>query len=180
VQVNRLANPIFNEVLVAMAGKDLYNRTPPTSDAALFAKYALNPEVAVLINAVFGTSFVTTNRADLRAVYIPDVIRVNTTTGPVRVAGDEGFSRLSFIGGDTVADGSGNMIPSGWPNGRRFGDDVVDIALTAVASGPTFTTITVVGDNVSANDQVYNRTFPYAATPHAGPNNSKDSRTSAQ
>ena len=180
VQVNRLANPIFNEVLVAMAGKDLYNRTPPTSDAALFAKYALNPEVAVLINAVFGTSFVTTNRADLRAVYIPDVIRVNTTTGPVRVAGDEGFSRLSFIGGDTVADGSGNMIPSGWPNGRRFGDDVVDIALTAVASGPTFTTITVVGDNVSANDQVYNRTFPYAATPHAGPNNSKDSRASAQ
>ncbi len=179
VQVNRLANPIFNEVLVAMAGKDLYNRSAPTSDASLFAKYALNPEVAVLINAVFGTSFVTTNRADLRAVYIPDVIRVNTTTGPVRVAGDEGFSRLSFIGGDTVADDKGNMIPSGWPNGRRLGDDVVDIALTAVASGPSFSTITVVGDNVSANDQVYNRTFPYAATPHAGPNNSKDSRMSA-
>jgi len=176
VQVNRLGNPIFNEVLVAMAGKDLYNRTAPTQDAALFSKYALNPEVAGLINTVFGTAFVTTNRADLRAVYIPDVIRVNTTTGPVRVAGDEGFNRLSFIGGDTVADGKGNQIPSGWPNGRRFGDDVVDIALTAVASGPAFTAITVVGDNVAANDQAYNRTFPYAATPHSGTNNSKDSR----
>ena len=175
VQVNRMGNPLFNEVLVALAGKDQYNRSSPTSDATLFATYAQNPEVAVLINAVFGTSFQTTGRADLQAVYIPDVIRVNTTTGPVRTPGETGFNRLSFIGGDTIANGAGTQIPSGWPNGRRFGDDVVDIALTAVASGPTFSTITVVGDNAAANDQVYNRTFPYAATPHSGTRNSKDS-----
>jgi len=175
VQVNRLANPLFNEVLVALADKDNYNRESPKNDAKLFAKYASNPEIAVLINAVYGTNFQTTDRADLVGVFIPDVIRVNTTTGPVHVAGEMGFNRLSFIGGDTVATGSGAMIPSGWPNGRRYGDDVVDIALTAVASGPTFQTITVVGDNVSSNDQVYNRTFPYAATPNAGPANSKDS-----
>jgi hypothetical protein len=175
VQVNRLGNPLFNEVLVALAGKDQYNRTAPTQDATLFATYAENPEVAVLINAVFGTSFATTGRADLRAVFIPDVLRVNTTTGAVRVAGEAGFNRLSFIGGDTVANAAGTQIPAGWPNGRRFGDDVVDIALTAVASGPAFSAITVVGDNVAANDQVYNRTFPYAATPHAGTRHSKDS-----
>ena len=175
VQVNRLGNPLFNEVLVALGSKDLYNRTLPTTDASTFARFAENPEVATLINTVFGTSFATTGRADLKAVYIPDVIRVNTTTGPVPVQGEAGFNRLSFIGGDVVADGNGNMVPSGWPNGRRFGDDVVDIALTAVASGPTFQTITVVGDNVPANDQVYNRTFPYAATPHAGTRNQKDS-----
>ena len=34
--------------------------------------------------------------------------------------------------------------------------------------------ITVVGDNVNANDQVYNQVFPYSATPHAGPTNRKD------
>ncbi len=175
IQVNRMGNPLFNEVLVALAGKDQYNRTSPTSDAATFATYAENPEVAVLINAVFGTTFQTTGRADLRAVFIPDVLRVNTTTGPVRVAGEAGFNRLSFIGADTIANGASQQIPSGWPNGRRFGDDVVDIALTAVASGPAFSTITVVGDNVAANDQVYNRVFPYAATPHAGPRHSKDS-----
>lgn len=179
VQVSRLANPLFNEVLVALAGKDVYNRTLPVTDGPLFGKYALNPEVAVLINTVYSTNFATTGREDLRAVYIPDVIRVNTTTGPVRVAGEDGFSRLSFLGGDTVTNGDGAQIPSGWPNGRRFGDDVVDIALTAVASGPTFTTITVVGDNVAANDQVYNRTFPYAATPHAGPHHQKDSGSNA-
>jgi hypothetical protein len=176
IQVNRLGNPLFNEVLVALQDKDNYNRRKPTDDASMFATYALNPEIAVLINAVFNTNFQTTNRTDLQAVYIPDVIRVNTNTGRVRTAGEAGFNRLSFIGGDTVLDPtSGMQIPSGWPNGRRFGDDVVDIALTAVASGPSFTTITVVGDNAAANDQVYNLTFPYAATPHSGLRNTKDS-----
>ncbi len=177
VQVNRLGNPLFNEALVALVGKDQYNRSSPTTDAATFATYAQNPELAVLINAVFGTAFQTTGRADLQAIYIPDVIRVNTTTAAVRVPGEAGFNRLSFIGGDTIANGAGVQIPSGWPNGRRIGDDVVDIALTAIASGPSFSTITVVGDNVPSNDQTYNRTFPYLATPHSGTDHSKDSGT---
>jgi len=168
VQVNRMGNPLFNEVLVALKDKDNYNRRIPTDDAA-FATYARNPEVAVLINTVFGTSFATSNREDLVAVFIPDVLRVNTATGAVRLAGQAGFSRLGFLGGDST-----NGVSGGWPNGRRLGDDVVDIALTAVASGPTYAVITVVGDNVNANDQVYNQVFPYSATPHAGPTNRKD------
>lgn len=172
VQVNRMGNPLFNEVLVALRDKDNYNRALPTDDAARFATYATNPEVAVLINTVFGTSIPTTGRADLRAIYIPDVLRVNTTTEPVRLAGKVGFSRLGAFGGDVTMTGK----PSGWPNGRRFGDDVVDIALTAVANGPTFTPpITPLGDNVNANDQVFHCVFPYSATPHAGTRHSKDS-----
>lgn len=163
IQVNRMGNPLFNEVLVALRGKDQYNRTIPFNDEQ-FRTYAENPEVAFLINAVLfqtdgSTPLVTTGRTDLAAIFLPDVLRVDTTTGPVPLPGQAGFNRLSLIGGDTT----------GWPNGRRIGDDVVDIALSAVASGPTFTTITVVGDNVSANDQVYNQVFPYLATPHAGP-----------
>lgn len=177
IQVNRLGNPLFNEALVALAGKDEYNRSSPTTDAAKFAKYATNPELAVLVNAVYSTAFQTTNRADLQAIFIPDVLRVNTTTAAVRVPGEAGFSRMSFIGGDTITNGAGTQIPSGWPNGRRPGDDVVDIALTAIASGPAFTTITLVGDNVPENDQIYNRTFPYLATPHSGTDHSKDSST---
>ena len=168
IQVNRLGNPLFNEVLVALKDKDNYNRTSPSADAASFATYAQNPEVAVLINAVFGTSFATSGRGDLQAVYIPDVIRVDTTTPVVSVPGHAGFSRFGFAGGDTTTDSSGKVKSSGWPNGRRIGDDTVDIALTAVASGPSFSTVTVVGDNVSANDQVYNQVFPYLATPHSG------------
>ncbi len=185
IQVNRLANPLFNELLVAIADKDNYNRTAPTEDAASFATYAMNPEVAALINAVvFGdpsgaTPLVTSGRSDLAAVYIPDVIRLDTTTGPARVSGESGFNRLGFLGGDTLMTGSGQMISGGWPNGRRFGDDVVDVALTAVASGPSYSTITLLGDNVAANDQAYNQVFPYAGTPHSGTRNMKDSGVNA-
>ncbi|NNC88073.1 MAG: DUF4331 domain-containing protein [Akkermansiaceae bacterium] len=168
VQVNRLANPLFNEVLVALKDKDKYNRTSPPNDAANFGQYAENPEVATLVNVVFGTSFESTGRGDLALVYLPDVIRVDTTTGPVSLPGDGSFSRFGFAGGDVVTNGAGRVISSGWPNGRRIGDDVIDIALTAVASGPGYDPVTVVGDNVDANDQLYNRVFPYLGTPHAG------------
>lgn len=173
VQVNRLANPLFNEVLVALKDKDKYNRTKPTGDAA-YSTYAQNPEVAKLINIVlFGDPegdgpLAASGRGDLALVYIPDVIRVDTTTPPVRVAGQTGHSPFGFVGGDTTTDSSGRVKSSGWPNGRRVGDDVVDIALTAIASGPSYSSVLVVGDNVPANDAAYNQVFPYLATPHAG------------
>lgn len=166
-QVDRLGNPLFNEVLVALKDKDNYNFDSPTDDAK-YKTYALNPEVGVLINTVFGTSFITTGRTDLAAVYIPDVLRVDLTTGPVPLIG-AGGNRLSGLGGDTT-----NGKWSGWPNGRRLGDDVVDIALTAVASGPSYSSIFLLGDNINTNDAVYNFVFPYAATPWAGPTNRKD------
>ncbi len=175
IQVNREANPLFNEALVAIRDKDNYNRDLPTSDPAKYKTYALNSELAALINKVYGESFATTGRTDLAAVFIPDVIRIDTTTGPVIASGEAGFNRLSFIGGDTLKTANGATVPGGWPNGRRLGDDVVDIALTAIASGPSYSSITLLGDNVDHNDQVYNMTFPYAGTPNAGTRNSKDS-----
>lgn len=168
IQVNRLGNPLFNEVLVALKDKDKYNRVSPTADAQ-FATYAINPELVALINFVYGTSFSGSGRTDIQAVFIPDVLRVDTTTPPVRLAGQTGFSRFGFAGGDTTTDSAGRVKSGGWPNGRRLGDDVVDIALTALASGPSYATVTVVGDNMAANDQLYNQVFPYLGTPHAGP-----------
>ena len=65
------------------------------------------------------------------------------------------------------------MIPGGWPNGRRFGDDVVDIAVTAIISDlrdPDNLIIRVADgiDGVSANDIGFNKTFPYEGTPQNG------------
>lgn len=179
IQVNRMGNPLFNEMFVAVADKDKYNRTLPLTDSFRFATYALNPEIASLFNLVFSLSFVTSGRTDLEALFIPDVLRVDTTTMPVRLPGQSGFSRLGFLGGDTTTDGGARTKSSGWPNGRRMGDDVMDIALTLIASGPTYAATTLVGDNVAANDQLYHQVFPYAATPHAGPNNRKDSGENA-
>jgi uncharacterized protein DUF4331 len=188
VQVARQGNPLFNEGLVAITDKDLYSRTSPTADTMLFRKYALTPELAALLNAlVFGSNVApTTNRTDIAGIFIPDLIKVDLSTGPAKLAGggpshpanpdDAGFSRLSIFGGDTlvssVQSGFGNgTVPGGWPNGRRFGDDVVDIAVTALLSDLRVSPPIIAapaGDNVDHNDIAYNKVFPYAATPLNG------------
>jgi hypothetical protein len=152
VQVGRQGNPLFNEVLVAVADKDLYNRTSPTQDKALFSKYALKPQLAHIINeALYGGKVTApeTNRTDIAKIFIPDLIKVDLSTSDALLAGSQGnnpnnpdepgFSRLSYFGGDTLVSSvqkgfGGGVIPGGWPNGRRFGDDVVDIAFTAILS----------------------------------------------
>jgi hypothetical protein len=185
VQVARQGNPLFNEALVAIQDKDLYNRTKPTADATLFAKYALNPELAALLNAlVFEPDIpgIGMDRVDIKGIFIPDVIKVDLSTGPARLAGggpthptnpdDPGFSRLSIFGGDTLTSqiATGGVVPGGWPNGRRFGDDVVDIAVSALVSDLRVSpaVIRIAGDNVNRNDMAYNKVFPYESTPQNG------------
>jgi hypothetical protein len=193
VQVGRQGNPLFCEALIAIQDKDLYNRTAPTQDAKLFAKYAESPELGALINALVfngGGGFPTTNRSDLVGIFIPDLIKVDLSTAPARLAGggaahpttpdDSGYSRLGIFGGDVLTSqvqaGFGNgTVPGGWPNGRRFGDDVIDIAVTALINDlrPATFSITFVADgidSVSKNDAVYNKVFPYAGTPFNGRN----------
>ncbi|MEO6246105.1 MAG: DUF4331 family protein, partial [Opitutaceae bacterium] len=157
-------------------------------------KYALEPELANLINKfVFGGSgpAVETKRTDIAGIYIPDVIKVDLSTPAARLAGsgaghatnpdDAGFSRLGIFGGDVLQSqiqdpfGNGGSIPGGWPNGRRFGDDVVDIAVTALISdlrGPLVIRVADGIDGVSKNDVGYNKTFPYESTPQNGRNHS--------
>ncbi len=170
VQVQRMGNPLFNEGLVALADKDNLNHTYPPGDAR-YATYALNPEIARLLNRIYGTPFPETQRTDLKTIFIPEVLRVNTQTEPVRLAGQPGFNRQSTFGLDRTADGT----PGGWPNGRRLGDDIPDISLTLIASGPSYATLIPLGDGVPANDQLFNQVFPFAGTPNSGARNSKDS-----
>lgn len=184
VQVGRQGNPLFCEALVGVEDKNLYNETPATDDAKLFAKYALTPELAALLGDPSNRQ---TNRTDIAGIFIPDLIKVDLSTGPAHLAdnSDAGFNRLSIFGGDTLTSsvqmGFGNgVIPGGWPNGRRFGDDVVAIAVVALLSDlrtnpPMIYPINPATFNlggVIANDITYNAVFPFAATPHNGRNNS--------
>ena len=200
-QVGRQGNPLFCEALVAIEDKDLYNRTSPEKDVALFEKYAETPELAALINALVFDSSVApeTDRSDIVAIFIPDLIRVDLSTAAARLAGngpddpnnpdDVGFHRLGIFSLflddppavpdvliSQIQEGfGGGTLPGGWPNGRRFGDDVIDIAVTAVISDlrdPANLVVLVADgiDNVSANDIGYNKVFPYAATPLNGRN----------
>jgi Domain of unknown function (DUF4331) len=188
VQVGRQGNPLFNEALVAVVDKDLYSRTSPSDDAKLFKKYALFPELARLLNLlVFEPDIpgIQTDRTDIAGIYIPDVIKVDLSTDAARLAGggpkhptnpdDPGFSRLSIFGGDVLESrlGMGGTVPGGWPNGRRFGDDVLDIAVTALISDLRVSPPIIRGpasDGVDKNDIGYNKTFPYEGTPQNGRN----------
>ncbi|MBO0857469.1 MAG: DUF4331 domain-containing protein [Chloracidobacterium sp.] len=206
-QVARQGNPLFNEGLVAIEDKDLYSRTLPSVDSQIFRKYAENPELTTLINALIlqPNALPTapdTNRADIAAIFIPDLIKVDLSTDPVRLAGngpndannpdDSGFSRLSIFGNDILAShATGHpfrlpseflglpagdfFVPGGWPNGRRFGDDVVDIAIIALISDlrdpanlHIFDPLKGNYDGVTGNDMGYNKVFPYESTPQNG------------
>lgn len=196
VQVARQGNPLFCEALIAVKDKDLYSRTKPTDDAALFKKYAETPELAALINAIVfkGQNVApTSNRSDLVGIFIPDLIKVDLSTGAARTTGgnqdDTGFSRLSVFGNDALTSKvqpglpgfPAGTIPGGWPNGRRFGDDVIDIAVTAIISDLRTNPLTIRSadgiDNVNSNDSIYNKPFPYAATPHNGRNYAHNPRS---
>ena len=191
VQVARQGNPLFNEGLVAIVDKDLYSRTSPSSDSELFRKYAETPELARLINQLVFKAPVApeNNRTDIAGIYIPDVIKVDLSTAGVRFAGggsdhptnpdDPGFSRLSIFKGDLLQSNiqdpfkNGGLIPGGWPNGRRFGDDVTDIAVIALINdlrNPPLDPgkIILAGDGVDKNDISFNKVFPYEATPQNG------------
>jgi len=185
VQVHRKGNPAFCELLVAGKDKDLFTETSPTVDQSTFAKYALAPELAKLLGAPPNLQ---TARTDLAGIFIPDLVKVDLSTGPARLAGNPDnpmFNRLGIFGGDTltstVQPGFGNgTVPGGWPNGRRFGDDVLGIAVIAILSdlrtsppqifaGFDPSTFNVGG--VIQNDITYNGVFPYAPTPHNGRDN---------
>ena len=51
-QVSRLGNPLFNEVLVPLGKKDLWNSLPPADDK-LFAQYVTHPELAGLLPVLY-------------------------------------------------------------------------------------------------------------------------------
>ncbi len=187
VQVGRQGNPLFCEAIVPLIDKDRYNRGTAARDTADFREYALAPELATLIGAAVDRR---TNRTDLAGIFIPDLIKVDLSTGPAKLAGgtapgaapdDAGFHRLSIFGGDTLTSSitpgfGGGAIPGGWPNGRRFGDDVVDIAVLAILSDLRTSPPMIVGnatsdvDKVKTNDIGYNKVFPYAPTPLNGRN----------
>jgi hypothetical protein len=206
-QVARQGNPLFNEALVALEDKDLYSRTLPTVDSRIFRKYATNPELTTLINAlVLAPNGLQTaddkNRGDIAAIYIPDLIKVDLSTDPVRLAGngqndadnpdDMGFSRLGIFGGDIQESRAAGhpfrlrseflglaagkfFVPGGWPNGRRFGDDVLDIAIIALISDlrdpanlKIFDPLMGNYDGVTGNELGFNKVFPYESTPQNG------------
>lgn len=143
VQVSRLGSPLVNEVVIGLGDKDAYNASEPMNDtsplagALSVADYATNPSLPSVLELLFGGAGVKapTNypRGDLVAAFATgfegvnqlatvtpsEMLRLNTAIPATARA-----EQITFgVAGDDLA---------GFPNGRRPGDDVVDIALRVV------------------------------------------------
>jgi Domain of unknown function (DUF4331) len=174
-QISRLSAPLVNEVVIGLPDKDKFNATAPRYDAA-FAKYVTNPTLPILIQALFPGVKAPTKypREDLVAAFLTGVsglnkpanvvpsemMRLNTAIAPKPAATQH---NLGVLGGDTA----------GFPNGRRPGDDVVDIeirvamgALLPAADAPSGQLPYTDGATVKATD--FRGRFPYLNTPIAG------------
>jgi hypothetical protein len=195
VQVSRLGNPLINEVVIPRGMKDYWNSQSPANDSQ-FAKYYENPELAGLINFLYPAlpDAATTGRTDLSLILLHGVPTLNNTGS---VAADE--LRLNTGVAPCLADSATDQVGScrsigaffngtdaaadlqAWPNGRRLGDDVVDMEIRAVAEGygpllhSIFPTVLkdlspndIVGDGVNANDHAFLAAFPYLALPNQG------------
>ncbi len=182
-QVSRLGAPLVNEVVIGLKDKDRFNTSKPSGDGQ-FADYVTNPTLPALIEILYGSAGAKapTNfpRADLVAAFLTGVtglnqpktvtpsemLRLNTSIAPTAPGAQK---RLGVIDGDNA----------GFPNGRRPGDDVVDIALRVVmgklctlnlgckpadapAGGLRFT------DGAFLDETYINASFPYLKTPLPG------------
>jgi len=170
VQVSRLGMPLVNEVVIPVGLKDKWNASKPKADGQ-FLPYVTDPELARLIEAVYAIPAPDTPRNDLVSVFLTGVdglnmpdnvvpseqLRLNMSIPPCT----SGCSRLGVIGNDNA----------GFPNGRRLGDDVLDISLQVV-EGVLVGQDTGLGDGVDVNDRTFRSAFPYLALPHSGSDSS--------
>ena len=189
VQVSRLGNPLVNEVVVPANLKDAFNALPPAQDASVpqLVDRVTNPELPALIAQVYGVPAPATPRTDLSEIFLTgittraggpikadlnsqlmnadvpagrfqpaEMLRLNLSVPPAASP-----NRLGVLGGDT----------QGFPNGRRLGDDVVDIEVQAL-EGAALTGKPVAalaaGDKVDRNEHSFGGTFPYLALPNSG------------
>jgi uncharacterized protein DUF4331 len=185
VQVSRLGNPLFNEALVGMGFKDLWNSLSPSADNR-FLQGVQHPELAALLPVLYPGVFpnlakLSAPRADLVAILLTgipsgivpgfqnftgntpaDMLRLNMAIPPA-----SNPKALGIIGGDLA----------GFPNGRRVFDDVVTIELRAIA-GATVPLVdksytpdgaaALITDGLDQTSTSYLSGFPYLGTPQGG------------
>jgi hypothetical protein len=169
VQVSRLGNPLVNEVVIPLGMKDRFNRTTPDRDAALYGQFVTQPELAAVLNALFGVGAPETDRTDIVQALLQgipglnqhkgkhagtpvDTLKLNLGIDPSPMP-----DRFGVIGGDNA----------GFPNGRRLTDDVVDIELQVIAGFLVGNPVPL-GDGVDEDSKGFLNQFPYLNDPDSG------------
>jgi hypothetical protein len=169
VQVSRLGNPLINEVIIPIGKKDKFNATSPKDDLKNFGAFALSPEPAAILNALFHVNAKEHDRTDIVQALLTgipgltqiskhaapaDTLKVNLGVPPAAAP-----NRFGALAGDT----------QGFPDGRRLGDDVTDTELRVIAGALLKPANNVpLGDGVDQNDKAFRSAFPYVAQPDSG------------
>ena len=187
-QVSRLGMPLVNEVVIGLDDKDRFNHSKPKDDGQ-FATYVTNPTLPALIETLFPTAKAPTNfpRTDLVTVFLKGISGVNQ---PVNVVASEMLRLNTSIPVTPLASqnplGVAAGDNAGFPNGRRPGDDVVDVSLRVamgalcVLTGATDTLkvgckpadapagALAFTDGVRKDASTFKPAFPYLNTPLPG------------
>ena len=141
--------PLVNEVVIGLDDKDRFNASKPKDDAANFADYVTHPTLPALIQTLFPAAVAPTNfpRTDLVTVFLKGIKGVNQPTerrcSPRCCASTPRSPRCAIGAQNPLGVAGGDN--AGFPNGRRPGDDVVDLSLRVamgalcVLTGPTDT-----------------------------------------
>ncbi len=137
VQQSRISTPLVNEVVIGIPDKDRFNGSEPIDDGS-FATYVTNPTFPRLVEILFGPPLGATDalaptnlpRTDLVATFLTGLPGLNQ---PQNVVGSE-MLRLNTAVPATPRDQqhSFGVVAedlAGFPNGRRPGDDVIDVIL---------------------------------------------------
>ena len=204
VQVSRLGSPLVNELVIGLKDKDAFNASQPKDDGQ-FADYVTNPTLPALIELLYGADGVKAPsvfpRGDLVAAFLTGVPGVNqpknvvgsemlrlNTALPATAKGSQNSlgAAACFVNGALTL-GNAGCDPAGFPNGRRPGDDVVDIALRVVmgyllppGAGKPASASLPYTDGVLVEDSQFDNAFPYLKNPIPGSPNGKNGEPANQ
>jgi hypothetical protein len=202
-QVSRLGHPLVNEIVIGLKDKDKFNSSEPKNDVVSFGAYLGYPTLPKILEVVFGAANAPAPtqipRPDLARVFttgIPglnefnggaagEILRLNTAIAPRPAAQQNNLGALECVVRpatpaqdftiDTTRDAGalGVCDPAGFPNGRRPGDDVVDIALRVMMGRLLAPSVAPAGDlqlhdTVLQDASQFDSTFPYLKTPNPG------------
>lgn len=201
-QVSRLGMPLVNEVVIGLKDKDKFNASEPKDDVAKFAPYVFYPTLPALIQTLYPSAPAPTNfpRQDLVTAFLTgvptvnkpanpnmvpaDMLRLNTSIAAVPAANQNDLGVISIIPGQNDGRPNANAKDvAGFPNGRRPGDDVTDIALRvsmgALCHAGLPAAVTCVPADAKAGKALltdgalkpateFDSVFPYLTTPNPG------------
>lgn len=145
IQVSRLGMPLVNELVIGYDQKNLFNSSHPSEDGQ-FADFVTNPVLPEILNSLFLEAVNETLDTDFPTLAPTNFPRIDLVTAFLT-----GFENVNSFPGGQVSEmlrlntaistterseqqplglAAGDL--AGFPNGRRPGDDVVDIALRVV------------------------------------------------